>query len=508
MKDLSHQKIFSIILTIALSAVVFSVLWSLRSWDLWNGDGEFCCKQTVGETTFAITLSRCPLSHLGYRYLFRALRPLTNWWVEDIIALSSCAAGLVFFWALVLLVRRVFSARANQMLYAALCSSSLLLQMFCGHIEFYPWTCALLMVFILLGWDHLTGRLSILWPSAVLTLATAFHSSAVFYFPGLLVLEYFRQSRDAQNSRRTILHGLLCFGLLVCAAPFHREQGQYALFLIVCLAAWFAWGLAPERIRVWRDGISSWLIALVPWLIYFSIRTALGLYPEPILHHIAPMGGEYDPGSFLYTFWSWDHLHDKLLFQWWLSPFAIPVGCLIVIAAGRQWLKNGWFVFLGVLSLSALAWEVLFYPQLRIRDWDLFASTAIPFNLLVGYGVLVLWKRGRLYLTSMILIQLFISVPIILKNSDLLVGRGYATVECWSQPVPAEVFIRGLPVGHTPLTMENVRSGRANIVLIPSDRNYRSAQLWRMIEPGEHLFVDEILPYHPTPLPRGRTGEK
>ena len=191
MKDFSRQKLCSTLLSTTLSLLVFGLLWYLRSWDLWNGDGEFCCKQTVGETTFAITLSRCPLAHLGYRYLFRVLRPLTNWWVEDIIALSSCMAGVVFFWALALLARRIFSLRTNQVLYVFFCSSTLLLQMFCGHVEFYPWTCALLMVFVLLGWWHLTGRLSIFWPSAVLTLATAFHASAIFYFPGIIVLEYF-----------------------------------------------------------------------------------------------------------------------------------------------------------------------------------------------------------------------------------------------------------------------------------------------------------------------------
>jgi hypothetical protein len=462
---------------------------------LWNGDGEFCCKQTIGNTTFAITLSRCPLSHLGYRYLFRVLRPVTGWWVEDLIALSSCVAGLVFFWAVALLARRIFSTGIDQFLYAAFCSSSLLLQVFCGHIEFYTWTCALVMVFVLLASWHLAGRMSIFWPSVVLTLATAFHASAVFYFPGVVVLEYFRESRDPRTRARALVSSLLCFALFVCAACFHRYRVQYVVFLILCLVGWFGWDLAPERLRAWREGSGPWLIALAPWMVYFSVRTIFGFYAEPILHHIAPMGEPYDHGSFLYTFWSREHLHDKLLFQWWLSPFAIPVGCLIAVAGKRRWREDGWLVFLGVSSLCAMGWEILFYPQLRIRDWDLFASTAIPLNLLVGYGVLVLWNRGRLYLAVMVLAQLLISVPIIVDNSDLLVGRGYATAEFRSEPVSAEVYLRGLPVGQTPLTMENIRSGRARLRLIPSDRNYRSVSRHHVFRPGEHLRFDGVLHY-------------
>jgi hypothetical protein len=378
MRNHFRQRLLILTLCFTLSVAAFGGLWALRSWNLWNGDGEFCCKQTIGKSAFAITLSRCPLTHLGYRYLFQAMNPLTGWWVEDIIAVSSCTAGLVFFWAAVLLARGLFSARLDRILYVAFCSSSLLLQVFCGHIEFYPWACALVMVLAWLAFWHLDGRLSIFWPSAALALATAFHSSAVFYFPGIVALEFVRQSRDPRHTRRARWHSLFCLVLFVCLAPFHRYQTQYALFLIFCLVAWFVWGLAPRRVHVWREGFQSWLVALAPWVVYFSIRTALGFYAEPILHHIAPMGEPYDHGSFLYTFWSWEHLHDKLLFQWWLSPFAIPVSVLIAVTVKRAWPRDARLFFLGVFALSALGWEILFYPQLRIRDWDLFASTAIP----------------------------------------------------------------------------------------------------------------------------------
>ncbi|HOE11301.1 MAG TPA: hypothetical protein PLQ35_10285 [bacterium] len=492
---------WTVLLSLALSLAAFWVLWQLRSWNLWNGDGEFCCKQTVGQSTFAITLSRCPLSHLEYRYLFRILRPITNLWVEDIIALSSCMAGVVYLWATVLLARRLFSRTINRVLLTAFCCSSMVLQVFCGHIEFYPWTCTFMMIFILSGWLYLNGTFSIFWPSFLLVLATALHSSAVFYFPGILALECFRQVRESKNRPLVVFHCLLSLGLFVCAAPFHRYREQFIAFLSVCAILWIVWGKAPAKIREWRQGMGPWLLALSPWLLYFSIRTALGFYAEPILHHIAPAGEPYDHGSFLYTFWSRDHLKDKLTFLWWLAPFAIPVGLLVLISFGKECLKNGWLVFLIVLSVCGLIWGILFYPQLRIRDWDLFTTIAIPFNLLVGYGVLILWKRGQVYLTFMILAHLTISIPLIIDNADLLVGRGYVTLECETQPVSAEVYVRGLPIGFTPLTMQNIRSGRARIVLIPQSRDYLSVQRRYNLKPGEHLRISETLPPRPPRTP-------
>ncbi len=499
MKNFFRKKIFPAILVILVSLFVFELLWFLRSWNLWNGDGEFCCKVTIGKSPFAITLSRCPLSLLTYRFLFQTLRPVTNWWVEDIVALSSCAAGIVYFWATVLLVRRIFSENIDRFLYGAFCSSSMILQVFCGHIEFYAWTCALVMVFALVASYRLADRVSSFWPSTVLMFSAAFHGSGVFYFPAILALEYFRETVDSENRARSFVHACLCFAVFVCAASFHRYKVPYAVFLIVCVLLWYVWGVAPRWIREWREGMNRWLLVLCPWLVYFSIRTAFGFYAEPLLHHIAPSGEPYDHGTYLYTFWSWDHLYDKSLFQWLLSPFAIPVGLLMLFVAGRRWRRNGWLFFLGIFAISALIWEILFYPQLRQRDWDLYASTSIPLNLLVGYGVLLLWRRGRLYLSLMIAAHLLISVPIILDNSDLLVGRGYARAAFQSEPVQAEVYLRGLRIGETPLVMENIRSGRARILLIPKERGYQAIERRHIFRDGEHLIVKEYLPPKPVP---------
>jgi hypothetical protein len=97
-------------------------LWYFRSWNLEIGDGEFCCKQTVGDAPYDVTLSRTPLAHLLYRFLFFHLHPLWRWWVEDIIALSSCAAGLVFFSALYLLACRSSRSRYDFFLYLVSCN--------------------------------------------------------------------------------------------------------------------------------------------------------------------------------------------------------------------------------------------------------------------------------------------------------------------------------------------------------------------------------------------------
>ena len=97
---MQKKPVSSYLIKPVLFAILAVVLWQLRSWNLDIGDGLFCCKQTIGDQIFVTTLSRSFLSYLLYRAVFFSLSPILGLWVEDIIALLSCAAGLLFFWAL------------------------------------------------------------------------------------------------------------------------------------------------------------------------------------------------------------------------------------------------------------------------------------------------------------------------------------------------------------------------------------------------------------------------
>jgi len=508
------------LITVAAFVFLWFVFWTLRSWNLEIGDGQFTCKQTIGPFSFPITLSRATLSHLLYRWMFFTLHPTIDWWVEDIIALSSCTAGVVFYFALFRLVWRSIEIPSLRVLGLVFPASSLLFNIFCGHIEFYPWTCALLMVSAFLAWKCLQRECSIFWPSAALALAFSFHSSGVFYFPALLILPLVISGWLEQ--RETWRKGFLvlgaCFAVFIVAALVHRKAALYfdgelfkfdlllstplvyvfsqANLLIaaaVLLSVYYAYqALITEPLR---SELKPWWLVLVPWLVVFGIRTYFGLRAEPLLEHLPPVSEPYDTGSYLYMAFSWEHLYDKTMFHLWIAPFGLIGFCYFMLRHWQTVFKNGWLLYLMVFSVAALVWSTLFYPQLRTRDWDLFCSMAVPLNLFIFYCALRFWPGRRVLALFIVatLVQLSVMLPTAIKNAAILTHRGYVTVIYEPEPVEARAFLRGLELGITPLKQENIRAGEAEVRIVPVERGYLSWDETLMLRDGEvYEFSPEL----------------
>ncbi len=470
-------------------------MWLLRSWNLEIGDGEFCCKQTSGITAFAVTMSRSMLSYSLYRFLFFWLNPFLDWWVEDIIALSSCAAGLVYFFALHRLAVATMKDRTGYWLLILFPSTTMLLQIFCGHVEFYPWTCAFLMVCLWLSWETIHHDRSILWPSASLALAGAFHSSGVFYFPTLLLLPIL--SRKCNNnlkvsSYQNIYNASLMFAIFIMAALMHRKPTHWIFIMLLVMGCVLYTYKIPRK---WKAGLAPWWKVMIPWLAMFAVRAVMGLRAEPLLEHLPPLREPYDHGAYLYMAFSWDHLYDKVMFHLWLTP----LGLIALLGfLGLRWSKikeNRWLLYICNCCLWAMVWSILFYPQLRTRDWDLFATISIPLNLFALYAAFHFWqaKYFKIITSMVIILHLVISMPIILRNSSLLSGRGYVTVKYEPKPVSTTAYIRGLKLGITPLEKKNIRSGKAKARMIPNVRGYKSWSVEMMLEPGKTYFFNDQL---------------
>jgi len=483
------------LLTLAAFAGLAALLWILRSWNLEIGDGEFCCKQTSGEKAFAVTMSRSLLSYSLYRFLFFWLNPFLDWWVEDIIALSSCAAGLVYFFALNRLAASTMKDRTAYWLMILFPSTTLLLQIFCGHVEFYPWTCAMLMVCLWLSWETIHGECSILWPSIVLALAGAFHSSGIFYFPTLLLLPVLSQNSENKPSAfssRNLYNAGLIFFIFIMAALLHRKPTHwiYITFLVVGYLLYTY--KIPQR---WKTGLSQWWKLIIPWLALFAVRAVLGLRAEPLFEHLPPLREPYDHGAYLYMAFSWDHLYDKVMFHLWLTPLGLIALLGFFGVYHRRIIADRWLLYICNCCLWAMVWSILFYPQLRTRDWDLFATISIPLNLFALYAAAYFWKAKYFKIIAAvgIVVHLVISTPIILRNSNILSGRGYVTVKYEPKPVSTTAYIRGLKLGVTPLEKKNIRSGKANARMIPLERGYKSWAVDMLLEPGKtYLFNDQL----------------
>ncbi|MGC9326901.1 MAG: hypothetical protein ACP5I1_04645, partial [Candidatus Hinthialibacter sp.] len=285
--NMAKKQIHPLIATLAF-VFLAAILWTLRSWNLEIGDGEFCCKQTVGEHAFAVTLSRSFLSYAFYRMLFFSLHPILNWWVEDIIALSSCAAGLVFFYALFRLAQETAEIRRDFWIVLLFPSTTLILQIFCGHVEFYPWTCALLMLCAWWSWRTIYHQDSVLWASAAMALAGGFHSSGVFYFPALLLLPVLMQKTDGKPPRfrwDDCKPAVITLAVFLAAALLHRKPTHWA-YVASCAAGlvWYFFYCPPA----WKARMKDWIMILLPWLVLFAVRAALRLRSEPLLEHLPP----------------------------------------------------------------------------------------------------------------------------------------------------------------------------------------------------------------------------
>ncbi len=489
------------IVVVSLCIVGFC-LWILRSWNLVIGDGEFCCKQTIAESAFAVTLSRAPLSYLLYRGLFFSLHPILNWWVEDIIALSSCVAGIVFFFAVYSLARQTSRSSFEFWIIFLFPSTTLLLQIFCGHVEFYPWTCTLLAVSALLAWKSIADGWSPLWASGTMALAAAFHSSGVFYFPALLLLPPFftyetknKTNLWCENRSRV----LILFFLFILTALLHRTPTYFWIAIAVAMGIGFLF-----RTTIQEYLAKGWEI-YIPWFVLFAVRAFFGLRAEPLIEHLPPVFEPYDHGAYLYEAFSWDHLYDKTMFHFWLAPFGLIALLLFGWRERKKITREPWLLFLSHFCLWTLVWTVLFYPQLRTRDWDLFATMSIPFNLFAVYAFLRFLPVSfqRTVIPMMILAHLTISLPVVIKNSHLLEGRGYVTLTYSPTPAENRAFLRGLQVGITPLTQPNVRSGWAEIRIVPLERGLHSWAIHQDLIPGNHYLFDPILPSadHPIPPP-------
>ncbi|MEW6237065.1 MAG: hypothetical protein AB1656_16900 [Candidatus Omnitrophota bacterium] len=501
----NHPILRKIALSILLMGL-FALTWFLRSWNLGIGDGQFCCKMTVGEQMFAISLSRSTLSLVLYRWLFFILNSLWGWWVEDCIALSSCLAGVLFFWALFRLARASTSSIFEQTVLFLFPSTSLIFQIFCGHIEFYSWTCALLMLSAYWSWRSIHDGMNPFWASAAIALSAGFHLSGVFYFPALLIIPFLsrRQEGERLSIRRDEWERIAVYlALFLAIALFHRQFMYYRIAFLLAIPIYFRF--IPQS---WKDYLKPGLPVLIPWLALYSLRAFFGLRSEPIFEHLPPVNGPYDPGVYLYEFFSWGHLHDKLMFHLWLAPFGAALWIYFLLFYRRAIFQDRWLSFLANFCFWSLVWSILFYNQLRDcdwylasvkavppRDWDLFATMSIPLNLFAAFACVRLLRPIllRALMPLMITVQLFLSLPIVIDDSGLLTDRGYVDLKFDTGDRQANVHVRQLKIGVTPVEQKNIRAGWAEIIVIPVEKGYSSWTIAKDLRPGEEYLFEKTL---------------
>jgi len=217
--------------------------------------------------------------------------------------------------------------------------------LFAGHEENYGWVNALLVVFLALArraWDRRDDPAAFArWGGAAtvaFVLACAAHMLAVFYLPALAALAL-RLRRETRRWR------IQWFENAPVAAAFLLPLIGFLIFITVAPLAITAIGRVTGL-----DNNASRFVPLVS----------------------ASAGG--------LTMFSLAHLK----FLAWIHLTSAPLGLPLVLLLGWRQGRDPYAQWLVICALCGLGWTSLYNPDLRWRDWDLFANVAFPLNVLAG----------------------------------------------------------------------------------------------------------------------------
>jgi hypothetical protein len=320
-----------------LAALIF---WTFREHRLW-GDGPTLVGVVdgrIGKGAIAeIFYWTKPLDHLLAVGAVKLLHAAWGWPTKKVLALLSVLSGAGFVLLLYPTARRLASSAYGRFLVFCLPLTMGASQLWFGHIEHYSRVTALLLATMLASVRYLqTGRAA--WAAPLLGAVTiTAHPLSLCLVPGLCVLPLLGPEGVRKRLR-------------VWTTAVIPALGYLAAFFVVSRHL----GAGP--------------VLLNPWKIRFV------LYPRELTS-----------------------IHLWNVFQNWL--LTAPLG-LAVIGADFLRTKRYWrdpvLAALFVFSASFFSFTLLYNHGLgRLRDWSLFAPSALPLCLLAAYGHVRRDERSR-----------------------------------------------------------------------------------------------------------------
>jgi hypothetical protein len=291
-----------------------------------------------------------PLDRLITALTYRGLDRWLGWDPRSAIALVSCAAGVVYSCACILVARTLATDQRDRLSAVLLLLVLGAAQLFFGNVENYSLLAAGTMIFLYAGLRHLRGFGGIVWPSLALGITASIHLSAAWLLPTLPLLS---------SSRRAL------------------EGGRRLLVVL----------------RVVRDGVVS--ATTVGMLLGGTFLLGLLLAPEHETLSFEAFGGgdeqlwvplwEMTTSNHKFTTFSGSHLlaiaNEVLLL--------CPIGLFLVLSHlpfVRRLSTDA--LFLGTSALLYFLYLLVFNPDLAIfnvgilNEWDLFSPLAFPLTTL------------------------------------------------------------------------------------------------------------------------------
>ena len=261
----------------------------------------------------------------------------------------GCAAGVLFVWLLLGLVRWLGRNRSEYVLLAGLVVTLGTMELFFGYIENYSLMTVGVLLYCYLALRTLAGKTHLVWSALTLALTHAFHPGTIILAPSLLFVAYQVVRREGCSQRAWMR------AALSVALPMIGVFGA-----VVALMTTGKHGLdALLGVDFPGGGDRRWFVPL------FQITT------------------EWEH----YTMFSSGHLIDIINEQLLVAPVVWPalIICAVFARSRLPW-RDDRFHLLLFMAVSYLLLTLVWNPDYGgQKDWDLFAPAAIPAALLLGY---------------------------------------------------------------------------------------------------------------------------
>jgi len=329
------------------SLLALPVFWVARLQHLHWGDAYIFANAISYPGVYLTYSWMAPLDLYLHAKAWLLMHNLAGWDVQTTYAAISVLTGGIFVFSLLHAIDEWGDDLSQRAGTAALALTLGSMQLFFGYVEAYTILPLGILLFLWLGLRFLRGK-GELWPASLALALGLGLSPSLFPLPlALLFLAWWAWRRRGWSVGRVALQvagPMLIVGLAVVALMTAGHHG---------LDVFFSGADSPGGDKGF---------AFVP----------LTMVASKWVH---------------YTMFSWAHLRDILNEQMLIAPLSLllVVGVLLGLSRRVNW-RDPALVFLAIAAASqfllACTWNADYGGR---RDWDLFASAALPMTLLAAY---------------------------------------------------------------------------------------------------------------------------
>ncbi|MBN2542763.1 tetratricopeptide repeat protein [bacterium] len=391
-----------IALAAAIGAAIIFYLFRVKIYLL--GDG-YIVTRALERNELAHSLYKEPLDIVIHWVVFKAVLKIASIEAAQIYSAISILSGAFFVFIIAYFIKYITNTPNEKWLtYLSLCFTGTIL-LFFGYVESYTIVNVLLMGFFISSLKCIQEKQAPLIPSFLLGLSICFHLSAGIFIPVLLYLWIFYLINVAGFDTKIIL-GLK--GIAAFISP------MFALILIY---------------KFMNYPLYSFYVILMQE------------------KNFLPLNDYNKPFDAAYSIFSFPHLLDIINEIYLIAPLFLLF--LIIMIPLRKKIfshRNQQWIFLTISLIVSLICIVGFnLKKGASRDWDLFASLAIPLTLFALYSISLVkikWNSTMSYVLSLFLFIHIIPWIMVNSNNEWYLNRIEAMTEDpkWSMFSKADAF--------------------------------------------------------------------